>query len=171
MPGDSLKKYIMATTTATILVGRAHQNHSGIIPTHLIRLTENSRPALIMQSLEGMEDVKIVIPTLENMVDDIYLMIAVFVLKKFENLEHIHNEESKSIYDLFSEKERYTLYNKTKKIIRGSGIKVVFNILDNSHLLSQIDIIKKYPKDIEVTLPSFKKEFNTWNKKVTAKGI
>ena len=99
----------MATTTATILVGRAHQNHSGIIPTHLIRLTENSRPALIMQSLEGMEDVKIVIPTLENMVDDIYLMIAVFVLKKFENLEHIHNEESKNITICLAKREVYSL--------------------------------------------------------------
>ena len=43
----------MATTTAIILIGHAHQNHSGINPTHLIRFTENDRPALILQQLEG----------------------------------------------------------------------------------------------------------------------
>jgi hypothetical protein len=42
-------------TTATILIGHAHQNHSGINPTHLIRFTENDRPALILQSLENNE--------------------------------------------------------------------------------------------------------------------
>lgn len=155
----------MATTTATILVGHTHQNHSGIIPTHLIRLTENSRPALIMQSLDNMNDVKIVTPTLVNMVDDIYLMIAVFILKKFDNLNHLHNEERNSIYDLLNENERFQLYNNTKKIIRDSGIKVVFNIFDQSHLLGQIDVIKKYPADTEVTLPAFKNEFNAWGNK------
>ena len=43
----------MATTTATILIGRAHQNDSGINPTHFIQFTENDRPALILQAIEG----------------------------------------------------------------------------------------------------------------------
>lgn len=72
----------MSTTTATILIGRAHQNHGGIIPTHLIQLTENSRPSLLLQPIEGPSDVKVVIPTLENIVDDIYLMVTVFILNK-----------------------------------------------------------------------------------------
>ena len=45
----------MATTTATILIGRAHQNDSGINPTHFIQFTENDRPALILQAIEGKE--------------------------------------------------------------------------------------------------------------------
>ena len=31
-------------------------------------------------------------------------------------------------------------------------------------------IIKKYPNDIEITLPAFKKEFNAWRNKVIKKG-
>jgi hypothetical protein len=56
----------MATTTATIFIGYAHQNHSGINPTHLIRLTENDRPALILQSLQSNDTPKVIIPTVNS---------------------------------------------------------------------------------------------------------
>ena len=72
----------MPTTTATIFIEHALQNHSGINPTHLIRFTENDRPALILQSLESNDEPKVIIPTIENTIDDIYLTIAVFILKK-----------------------------------------------------------------------------------------
>jgi len=45
-------------------------------------------------------------------------------------------------------------------------IKVVFNLLAGSHLLNQIDRIKSYPNDVEITRPSFKKEFNHWNQQI-----
>lgn len=41
------KRHNMATTTATIFIGHAHQNNSGINPSHFIQFTENDRPALI----------------------------------------------------------------------------------------------------------------------------
>ena len=48
---------------------------------------------------------------------------------------------------------------------------MVINILDDSHLLSVIEQIKKYPNDFEITLPSIKKEFNAWSNKIETKGI
>lgn len=159
----------MATTTAIILIGQAHQNHSGINPTHLIRLTENDRPALILQSIEGKEEPIIIVPTVENMVDDIYLMISVFILKGQNPGKELQTKERKSIYDILSEQERFALYEKTKDLIQTAKIKVVFNILDDSHLLSQIDIIKQYPNDFEITVPYIKNEFNAWSGKVTFK--
>jgi hypothetical protein len=161
----------MATTTAIILVGYAHQNNSGISPTHIIRFTENDRPALILQNLEGDKDHKVIIPTLENTVNDIYLMIAVFILKKVIISKEIHNFNRESLYDILDENERFTLYSETKKIVEETNIKVVFNILDDSHLLNQIDVIKTYPNDFEVTLPALKKEFNAWANKIMTKGI
>lgn len=68
-----------------------------------------------------------------------------------------------------SEQERFALYEKTKDLIQTAKIKVVFNILDDSHLLSQIDIIKQYPNDFEITVPYIKNEFNAWSGKVTFK--
>ena len=161
----------MATTTATIFIGHAHQNHSGINPTHLILFTENDRPALILQSIDGQTDRKVIIPTVENTIDDIYLMIAVFILKKLSPSKEIHNLERKSLDDILDERERVQLYSDTKKIIEESNFKVVFNILDGSHLLDQVDIIKTYSSDFEVTLPALKKEHDVWAKKIVTKGI
>ena len=90
----------MATTTATILVGHAHQNGSGINPTHFIQFTENDRPALILREIEGGKRKKVIIPTVENTVDDIYLMIAVFILKLIKPSKEIHNLERKSLYEI-----------------------------------------------------------------------
>ena len=160
----------MATTTATILIGRAHQNDSGINPSHLIQFTENDRPALILQAIEGESKKVVIIPTIENTIDDIYLMIAVFVLKAIKPSKKINSITRKSLYEILDEEERKTLYKKTKEILTTNRIKVVFNILDNSHLLNLLKQIKKYPNDIEITLPAFKKEFDAWSNKVISKG-
>jgi len=156
----------MSTTTATILIGRAHQNHGGIIPTHLIQLTENSRPSLLLQPIEGPSDVKVVIPTLENIVDDIYLMVTVFILNKIKPAKDIDNWERLSMYDLFDENERSSLYEESKIIIMDTSIKLVFNILKGSHLLNYVDIIKEYPNDLEITLSTLKKELSAWSDKL-----
>ena len=161
----------MSTTTATILIGHAHQNDSGINPTHIIFFTENSRPAIILQSLEGKSKNKIIIPTVENTVDDIYLTIAVYILNEIKPSKELYNSNRDSLYDLLDENERINLYNETLKLFEKIRVKVVFNILDDSHLLSQLDAIKKYPNDFEVTLPSMKKEYNAWTQKVSIKGI
>jgi hypothetical protein len=161
----------MATTTAIILIGRAHQNNSGINPTHIIRFTENDRPALILQSLEGVPEEKVIIPTIENTVNDIYLMIAVFILKQVKPSKEIDNVHRESLYEILEEQERIALYKETREILEAIRIKVVFNIFDDSHLLNQVDIIKTYPHDFEVTLPALKKEFSAWSNKVVTKGI
>ena len=51
------------------------------------------------------------------------------------------------------------------------AFKIVFNILDDSHLLGQVDIIKAYPNDFEVTLPAIKKEYDAWSNSIMIKGI
>ena len=160
----------MATTTAIILIGKAHQNDSGINPTHLIQFTENDRPALILQTIEGESKKVVIIPTIENTIDDIYLMIAVFVLKAIKPSKKLNSITRKSLYDILDEEERKTLYKGTKDILIANRIKVVFNIFDNSHLLNLLNQIKKYPNDFEVTLPALKKELNIWNNKVIRKG-
>ena len=161
----------MATTTATILIGQAHQNDSGIIPSHLIWFTENDRPSLILQSINQNTETKIIVPTIENTVDDIYLMVAVFILEKVKPSKEIHNLQRLSLYDILEETERHALYAETLKVFEETSIKLVFNILDDSHLLSQLEIIKKFPNDFEVTLPAIKKEYNAWSNKIITKGI
>lgn len=159
----------MSTTTANIFIGHAHPNDSGIIPSHLIHLSESSRPAYILHSLDGKEEVKAIIPTLENMIDDLYMMIAVYILKELDPGKPMQTEDRSSLYDIFSKQERLDLYKKTKKIISKYHLKVVFNILDGSSLLYEIEKIKKYPNDFEVTVPFIKKEYDAWTQEVKFK--
>ena len=161
----------MATTTATILIGIAHQNNSGIIPTHIIFFNENDRPAIIVKSLEGKSEDTIVIPTIENTVDDIYLTIAVYILNVLKPSIEIANVNKESLYDILDQNERIKLYEEVLELFKKNRVKVVFNILDDSHLLTQLDSIIKYPNDFEVTLPVMKKEYNAWSQKVLTKGL
>jgi hypothetical protein len=161
----------MATTTATILIGRAHQNNSGINPTHMIFFTENDRPAIIVKSLDWKSEDKVVIPTIENTVDDIYLTIAVYILNGLNPSIELLNSNGDSLYDILDQEQRIKLYNETLMFFEKNRFKVVFNILHDSHLLTQLDAIKKYPNDFEVTLPVMKKEYNAWSQKVLKNGI
>ncbi|HPD63892.1 MAG TPA: hypothetical protein P5050_00840 [Bacteroidia bacterium] len=151
----------MASRTAIILVGTAHPYHSGINPDYIIMLSENSRPALILQSLdEPDKEPVVVIPTIQNTVDDIYLMISVFILKKLDPGKSLYTPDRKSMYDIFSDNERMELYEKSREIIKDFNFKVVFNLLEGSLLLSQFESMKKYTNDYEVTVPAFKNEYN-----------
>jgi len=60
----------MATITATMLVGTAHQNHGGIGPTHQLLLSENSRPAWSLHALHSRRPLAVWTPTVRDMLED-----------------------------------------------------------------------------------------------------
>jgi hypothetical protein len=159
----------MSTSTATIFIGYAHQNDSGIVPSHLILFTENSRPAIILQSIDKPGNTKVVIPTVGNTIDDIYLTIAVYILKAIKPPRPLSNKRRDSLHEIFEKTELAELYNATSMVLKDKELKVVFNILDNSLLLSLVHEIKKYPVDVEITLPAFKREYDAWAGKVILK--
>jgi len=161
----------MATTTAIILIGRAHPNSGGINPTHMLQFTENDRPALILHEIGSSSEPEVVIPTVEDTVHDIYLMIAALVLKTVSPLKALSNKNRDSLYDIFDQHERQALYAEARKAIEEYNVKVVFNILHGSHLLSQTDVIKTYPNDFEVTLPAILKEYNSWGNSLVTIGL
>lgn len=156
----------MATTTAFIFVGQAHQNDGGINPTHLIQLTEGNRPALILHSFDSRQQEQIVIPTLEGMVDDVYLVIAVYVLNCIVPPKPINNRNRDRLYDIFSEDERKALYAEVLEALKQIHTKVVFSILDGSYLLGQWERVKKYPNDFEIILPRVRRSFDAWSGEV-----
>ena len=147
----------MSTTTASIFIGHAHPNDGGVIPSHWIQFTEGSIPAMYLYALDNPKEPVKMIPTVDHSIDDIYLMIVVFVLKG------IHFEKK---YELFTETERKSLYDEAKAYLAEHRIKVVFNLLVGCHLLNQLDLIKAYPEDVEITTPAFKKEYSQWGQQV-----
>jgi len=153
----------MGVITATILVGESDIFHDGIIPTHMIFLMENDRPSLTLVPInlfkdKNVKDEKeiIIIPTVENMIDDIFLMIASYVLGvinlKKNNFEK-NIEEKKSLYEIFTEEERKFLYRQVKDEIKNHKVKVVFNILNESTLMGQIERIKEYHIETDILVP------------------
>ena len=70
----------MGTFTAQILVGTPDLYHGGIIPTHYLFLSENDRPAWILEDKSGSQNV-VWVPTIEDILEDALLMIAVHVCK------------------------------------------------------------------------------------------
>jgi hypothetical protein len=157
----------MATMTAQILIGSPHPYHGGIIPSHKIYLSENSRPALIMakenigedsyeQNTKNAFDKVTWIPTLENMLDDILLMVSFFILKdKYisEELLKIDNKKLSflELYEDIDEKTRFDLYQSNKKVIGGyKDLKFIFSIFKGSALIAETNKIKDYKIDYEL---------------------
>lgn len=153
----------MSTTTASIFIGHAHPNDGGVIPSHWIQFTEGSIPAVYLYALENPKEPVKMIPTVDHTIDDIYLMIVIFVMNGLQIGREIQH---KSMYDLFTEAERKSLYDEAKAYLAEHRIKVVFNLLVGCHLLNQLDLIKAYPEDVEITTPAFKKEYSQWGQQV-----
>jgi hypothetical protein len=110
----------------------------------------------------------IMIYTVNETIDDIYLMIVSYVINGIEMNRETQHE---SLYDIFSKEERFSLYERAKAYLAEHLIKVVFNLLDGSHFLNQIDRIKSYPNDFEITTPAFKKEYNHSGQQVFTKNF
>ena len=155
----------MASMTAQILIGSPHPFHGGINPTHKIYLSENSRPALILtrediheQNTKDAFDKATWIPTLENMLDDILLMISYFVLKNESISQELSKIKSKDLrflemYEDINEETRLKLYKSNKDIIGGyKDLKLVFSIFKGSSLLSATSKIKDYKIDFELCI-------------------
>lgn len=74
----------MGTITAQILIGTGHPYHGGIVPTHALWLSENSRPAWRCHPFDHSPDPKehweerqcVWIPTCDNMLEDGLLLAA-----------------------------------------------------------------------------------------------
>ena len=147
----------MATITAFIFVGKAHQNYSGIIPTHYITLYEGDHPSLSLYEISNTKEIIRIRPTEEKLVDNIYLLIHTFILRAEVNLTK--NMNGKEIHKLYNEKKENITYEKIMENIKTYDLKVVFNILTGSSLLNQLDRIHDYPNDYEVTTPIFRNEY------------
>ena len=150
----------MGTGTAQLLVGSGHLYHDGIIPTHRIYLIENGRPAIIMAGenlfmfkREHVTQEFIWIPTVENMLDDIFLMIAVFIVRDKKLLKYLNkyncNYKSRQfvLYDNLMEDEREYLYEYCKNVVQFP--KIVLTVLNESTIKNQIEGIINY-RNLEI---------------------
>jgi len=148
----------MSTITAFILIGTAHQKRSGIIPNHYIVLYEDENPSLSFHRFENNKEIIRIRPSVNKLIDNIYLLIHTFLLKAEANSTDGMN--GKEIHRLFNNRKENITCEQIMENLKTYDLKVVFNILSGSSLLNQLDRIKDYPNDFKVTVPKFRKEYN-----------
>ena len=170
----------MGTFTAQILVGRPHPNHDGINPTHHIYLSENDRPAWILRSenlLEGERGSirKITwIPTVENMLEDALLMIAIHVSKNGKIIElakdFSNNIEADwlEMYSDLEESQRQQLYQECRAI--KNYPKIIISVFRGSSIENQLPVLAQYQMDVEVCCASYSRLFSARTNAAKIKG-
>jgi hypothetical protein len=169
----------MATMTAQILVGGASSYHGGITPSHVLYLSENSRPAWMLMSHDIYSDAPpdtrrvVWIPTVERMLEDAIVMTAIHVLRNPRVLE--------AASSCFEEPEgdRVELYDDAKGDLDGlyeaaraiEGFpKLVISTFAGSTITRQLPILRKYTMDVEVCAASYRREWSEWQKETVEAG-
>lgn len=168
----------MGSFTAQILVGSSHPNHDGIIPTHSLFLSENSRPAWILVSENVFEesredDDRITwIPT-EDALEDALLMIAMYVVKNREVLDQVKAFNRKTGEDLagpsaLTKVQRSRLYQTCRTL--ADFPKITVSVLRGSLIESQLPVIENYAMDVEVCKVVYSRLHSDWTDRTRIEG-
>ena len=170
----------MATFTAQILLGHAHQNDGGMIPTHSLYLSEGSRPAWLIKEVDlwddGIEKVGNIvwIPTLENIFEDALIMIGLYILKDEQLLEAAHKYFKKDIagrvelYDDIEQQDLRKLYDICRSL--KYQYKIAVTIFGSSSIEGNLKILEKYEMDVEICKSVFTRAYSEWSQKTTIIG-
>ena len=170
----------MATKTAQILIGSPHPNKDGIIPSHYLFLSENSSPGwiLVRENLdneEKKEHLKIVwLPTVENMLEDGLLMVAVHVLKNQEILDMARNysvnilSKRLELYSDFFEEQRNNLYQKCREL--SEFPKLIISVFRSSSIEGQLVVLEKYKMDVEICTTNYSRLYSGWQNETRIEG-
>ena len=163
----------MSTVTAHALIGKAHPNHGGISPTHVIYLNENFRPVLTLmdqdlpprhrRSIES----AVWIPSVDHMLEDLILMAGLFVIRDPELcLSATPTLKTNGVQPVWMNKigdaESFEpLYALGRKIHTDHKIQLV--VSKDSTLYSQLPILNEYQIDVEIYTPVYQREFSQWD--------
>ena len=149
----------MSTITAQILVGQAHPYHGGIMPSHFLFLSENSRPGWVLTEANlydsERETKRVVwIPTVEHMLEDAFLMTAVHVMKN-KNVVALASSFSPNacsgrleLYEDFGPPQRDQLYAACRAI--PAFPKMILSVFQGSSLWTHLDVVSRYRLEAEI---------------------
>ncbi len=170
----------MGSITAQIIVGSSHPYHGGIDPTYYVFLFENSRPLWILvpqnifrEPVRGPRKI-VWIPTVENMLEDALLMIAIHVCKNKE-LIRLAKSFSASIkanrlelYSDLKDLHREQLYQKCREI--SDFPKTIVSVFKGSTIEKQLSVLKHYKMDVEVCISIYSRLYSLWARETTVNG-
>jgi len=166
-----MRRYIMATWTAQILVGNSHPNHGGITAGYQLFLSENDRPCWecfpifpprLGEVLKNEGHTVWIPPGPGSILECGLLMVALHCFDPMARLpvnkELVSSAKSmsKKIMDKFvdmsilTDKQFKELYDMAKKIKINDSTKLIVTVLAGSSITGQIKELKKHKYDFEV---------------------
>ncbi len=167
----------MSTYTAQVLVGHSHLYHGGIKPSHVLFLSENGRSAWCLYPLflgsfnkdckSSSHKVWICDPF--TFIEDAMLMTGLFVRKDKELLKLAQHFNKKiltaqhvEITEVLSEKQRETLYERSKSI-SWYPLKISVSVFAGSSI-KNISKLEEY-KDLEfeVCASFYRRNYNPFS--------
>ncbi len=165
----------MATITAHALIGHAHPHHGGVNPTHRMYLSENDRPAWILlpetlgDTASASWDTKVTwIPTLDNMLEDALLMVALHILKDAELISVAHqsfrdvNADHVTLHENITSDDLERLYTTCRRVTH--QYKLALTVLEGSTISRQVRVLEKYPMDVEVCTVRYARSYSEWTR-------
>ena len=155
----------MATLTAQILIGEPHPFKDGIIPSHYLFLSENSQPSwkLVGTNIFKVNNKKFPEiawnPSVEDMLEDGLLMIAIHILKNKEIIKMAKDFSSKidseylALYSELNTKQRNMLYQKCREL--SCFPKLIISVFRSSTIEKQLAVLEKYRMEVEVCTTTY----------------
>ncbi len=157
----------MGTITAQIMIGGKHPNDGGISPAYTMYLYEGSRAAWQLKKEGDLSQEVVWIPTVENMLEDALLLIALYVERDEAMVALVESKLGRSlprrleVYQEFDDATRAELYQICRSRLFGS--KLILSVLTGSHLLLNLDPLKWYHAEMEVCLPMYTRLRSAWD--------
>ena len=166
-----MRRYIMATWTAQILVGNSHPNHGGITAGYQLFLSENDRPCWECfpvfpprrgEVLKNEGHTVWIPPGPGSILECGLLMVALHCFDPMDrrpvNKELVSSAKSmsKNIMDEFvdmsilTDKQFKELYDMAKKIELDDSDKLIVTVLAGSSITERLKELKKHKYDFEV---------------------
>ena len=170
----------MATLTAQILIGEPHPFKDGIIPSHYLFLSENSQPSwkLVKTNIYQVNNKKLPEiawnPTVENMLEDGLLMVAIHIVKNKEIIKIAKDFSSKidsqtlELYSDLNDKQRDILYEKCREL--SVFPKLIISVFRSSTIEKQLAVLEKYKMEVEVCTPIYSRLYSGMNNNESIEG-
>jgi len=151
--------------TAQVLIGQSNLGNGGVIPEYQLFLSEGNETLLLMKELKGTNE-WLWYPSRDCILDDIFLMISSIVFREIK----VEHPEKMSLMDHYTEKERFDFYEMVKERSRYWDKKIFLNIFDSSPVDDQLEYIKEYNCDVEITKTQYLRESDPHSGKINEKG-
>lgn len=155
----------MSAYTTQVLIGEYNLENGGVIPEYQLFLSQMDNTLLLMKDLQGFNE-WVWYPSKDSILDDIFLMISSIVFREMK----VEHPENLSLMEHYTEKERFDSYELVKGRSQYWTKKIFLNVFDSSPIDDQLEYIKEYNCDVEITKTKYLRESDPNSGEINEKG-